>query len=137
MALKIKQDQARLIENFGEEAYPNECCGCLLGTGKEVVSIMPAQNQREDSERHHRFTISPQDYLKCEKYARENGLEIIGFYHSHPNAAAHPSEYDCEHGWPWYSNVIVSVNEHKAAEMTSWVLQDNCGKFSEEKIVVE
>lgn len=141
MALKIKQDQVRLIENFGEKGYPDECCGFLLGTGngtgKEVVDIMPASNQRENSERYHRFTISPQDYMKCEKYAREHELEIIGFYHSHPDHPARPSDYDREHGWPWYSYIIVSVKEQKAAEMTSWILQDDREKFNEEEIVVE
>lgn len=141
MALKIKRNHFELIKAYGEEAYPNECCGFLLGKlvdgEKEVAATFPAFNSREDSEKYHRFLITPQAYLECEKFARQKNLDIIGFYHSHPNAEAQPSAYDIEHGWPWYSYVIVSVKDSRAADVTSWTLDDDRAKFNPEEIFVK
>jgi len=140
MALKIDRHHFELIKAYGEESYPNECCGFLLGKQtngeKEVTATFPAFNSREDSEKYHRFLITPQAYLECEKFARSKNLDIIGFYHSHPNAEAQPSSYDVEHGWPWYSYIIVSVKENRTVDVTSWTLKDDRSKFNPEKIVV-
>ena len=78
----------------------------------------------------------PEDFLEGEKLARQRKVEIIGFYHSHPNAEAKPSPYDLEHGWPWYSYVIVAIRNKKAKEVTSWVMEDQRKKFHEETIII-
>ncbi|MFQ5771858.1 MAG: M67 family metallopeptidase, partial [bacterium] len=132
MILKIDHKHLELIKAYGLESYPNECCGFLLGKQnigeKEVQSTLPAFNAREGKEQYHRFLITSRDYLQGEKFARERGMDIIGFYHSHPDAKARPSHYDLEHGWPWYSYLIVSVKKHNADEVTSWVLKEDRSK---------
>ncbi len=140
MSIRISIEHFELIKADGEGAFPNECCGFILGKHnngeKEVRALLPTSNEREDLEQYHRFLITPQAYLQAEKYAREKGLDVIGFYHSHPGAPARPSHYDLEHAWPWYSYIIVSVLEGRAEDVTSWVLQDDRVQFNEEKIVV-
>ncbi len=140
MALKIDRQHLELIKAYGEESYPDECCGFLLGRNvngdKVVVATLPALNARESAEKYHRFLITPQAYLECQKYAKQKNLDIIGFYHSHPNAEARPSAYDVEHGWPWYSYIIVSIKNSKASDVTSWTLEDDRSKFKQEKIIV-
>jgi len=140
MTLSIDKPHFELLKAYAEEAYPNECCGFLLGeaddAGKTVRATMPTRNEREAEAQHHRFLISPEMYLKMQRYARERGLEILGFYHSHPNGVARPSAYDVEHAWPWYSYVIVAVQEGQASEVTSWQLREDRSGFDQEKIVV-
>lgn len=140
MGLKIRTEHVEKIKADGEQAFPNECCGFLLGHqvdgSKEVVSLMLATNSSDSGEQYHRFLITPQDYLASEKQARALGLDVIGFYHSHPNAAARPSDYDRDHAWPWYSYIIVSVMQRSAKEVTSWTLQDDRGAFDPEEITL-
>ncbi len=138
MALRIDENQKRLVGSFSEESYPDECCGFLLGrrsgTDKEVVLIMPTVNEQVRTEKYHRFLISPEAYLKCERYAQENELDILGFYHSHPDAPACPSDFDLKHAWPWYSYIIVSVRKGQTSNVTSWVLADDRMSFEGEVI---
>ncbi|HJY85923.1 MAG TPA: M67 family metallopeptidase, partial [Candidatus Acidoferrales bacterium] len=88
-------------------------------------------NRREDSPRN-RFSITAEDFRGAEKAARERGLEVIGWYHSHPDHPALPSEYDREHAWPWYSYVIVSVVGREPQQMTCWRLADSRLRFEPE-----
>jgi proteasome lid subunit RPN8/RPN11 len=141
MALRIDNEHLEMIKALGEESFPNECCGFLLGKvdskGEKVIeSAIPVANERETEEQYHRFLISPNAYLKAERYAREHALEILGFFHSHPNAEAKPSEYDREHAWPWYSYLIVSVKEGGAEALTSWTMDDDRSRFSQEEILI-
>jgi proteasome lid subunit RPN8/RPN11 len=82
-----------------------------------VLQTRRAQNQRDDSP-HNRYQISPQDYLQADREARQAGLDIVGFYHSHPDHPARPSQFDLENAWPELVYMIVSVNKGKAGEMT-------------------
>ncbi len=140
MAISIPIENEQAIRRHGEEIFPHECCGFMLGTvdgdAREVVELLPVDNDREDGARHNRFLIAPDDFLKGEKTARAKGLDVIGIYHSHPNAPARPSQYDLDHAWPWYSYVIVSIMDSVADNMTSWILDDDRKAFSEEDIVV-
>jgi len=144
---------AELVEKIGEhgaKTYPHECCGALLGrenwaagsekldgnneeSSRAVVSLFPLVNRREDSPRN-RFSVTAEDVREAEKAANAQGLEVIGWYHSHPDHPARPSEYDREHAWPWYSYVIVSVRAGVAQEMTSWRLKNDRSAFEEERI---
>jgi proteasome lid subunit RPN8/RPN11 len=115
------------IRSEGERTYPNECCGILLGVldddGTRAVSeILPVDNAREEGEQYHRFVIEPEDFMRAEVSAGRRGLGVLGFYHSHPDHPARPSEYDREHALPFYSYVIVAVERGRAAELTSWEL---------------
>jgi proteasome lid subunit RPN8/RPN11 len=128
------------INIAGEAAYPDECCGILLGeidsAGNKIVKQLQAiNNAREDGEKYHRFLITPEDMLQAEQTARAAKMEVIGFYHSHPDHPAVPSEYDKAHALPFYSYAIVSVEKEKAKELTSWELSADRTVFLPEKIM--
>ena len=137
--LRISDEVIARIHEHGEQAYPEEGAGFLLGAdaedGKRVVtSIFPLANSREDEARHNRFLITPEDYLKAELTADKLGLILIGVFHSHPDHPNQPSEYDREWAQPFFSYIITSVNQGKAAESRSWRLREDRSKFEEEKI---
>jgi proteasome lid subunit RPN8/RPN11 len=138
--ISLSSDAESAIVLEGERAYPNECCGALLGLdggarGRAVTRIFPVRNTRGPEERHHRFEISPEDYMASEKEAARMGLDVIGFYHSHPDHAASPSDYDLEHAVPWYSYVIVSVKQGRANGIESWTLVEDRSGFAAEQII--
>jgi proteasome lid subunit RPN8/RPN11 len=130
----------RRIREEGARAYPNECCGFILGItreagGRKAEALIPIDNAREAEEQYHRFTMEPEDFLKAEKEARGRNLEIIGFYHSHPDHPARPSDYDREQALPFYSYLIVSVKGGRAEALTAWELAADRAAFTEEEIV--
>lgn len=137
--LRISRELAEQIVSHAAEAYPRECCGALLGreaageSPREVLRVFPLANRREDSPRN-RFLVAAEDVLAAESCARETHCEVVGWYHSHPDSPARPSEYDREHAWPWYSNVIVSVEKGTPEEMASWRLADDRAAFLPEEI---
>ena len=135
----------RAIESEGAAAYPNECCGMLIGrdikdgagTRRVVERLEPGRNAFEAAEQYHRFSIDPAQQLRAERAAEKEGKAILGYYHSHPDHPARPSEYDREHAWPYYSYVIVAITKGRPAAMTSWVLEDQSKTFAEQEIVAE
>ena len=100
---------------------------------RSASALMPLANRRDDSPRN-RFEVTPGDVRLAEKTAREKNLELIGWYHSHPDAPARPSEYDREHAWPWYSYIIVSVQSGQPRDMNSWRLRDDRSAYDSEAI---
>jgi proteasome lid subunit RPN8/RPN11 len=139
--LCISQELADRIGKHGAETYPHECCGALLGRdasdeSREVRKLFPLVNRREDSPRN-RFAVTAEDVRDAEKAGRAAGLDVVGWYHSHPDHPARPSEYDREHAWPWYSYIIVSVQNGEPKDMTSWRLKDDRAAYSTEEIEVE
>ena len=126
MTLRLADALAEEIRRHGEAAYPAECCGALIGRvegeAKEVARLEPAVNRRTDDP--HRYLIAPDDLRRLEHEVRAAGMEIVGYYHSHPDHPAAPSRFDAEHAWPWYSYLIVRVDRGRGAEMASWVLDD-------------
>ncbi len=138
--VKVSAEIIELIKKHGEETYPEECCGVLIGKfsqdGKEVFELLKIENSRE-SERNRRFLITPENYLMAEKYSRGKNLDIVGFYHSHPDHPAKPSDYDREHALPFLSYFIVSVESGIAKEINSWVLRDDRSGFELEEIKVK
>ncbi|MDR3147945.1 MAG: M67 family metallopeptidase [Treponema sp.] len=138
--IELGADLARAIRAEGEKAYPNECCGFVLGTlpetgGRKAEALIPADNAREAGEQYHRFKIEPEDFLKAEAEARARNLDIIGFYHSHPDHPARPSDYDREQALPFYSCLIVAVERGRAGALTSWELAADRAAFTEEEII--
>jgi proteasome lid subunit RPN8/RPN11 len=137
--LRIGADDLARIHAHGEAAYPEECCGVLIGragaggAGATVERVVAADNERADS-RHNRYVISPQSLLRAQRDARASGLDIVGYYHSHPDHPARPSEFDREHAWPGTSYVIVSVEKGRAVDCRSWRLRDDRTAFEEETI---
>jgi proteasome lid subunit RPN8/RPN11 len=130
---------AERIRHHGAETFPYECCGALLGRdseeSREVLELFPLVNRRDDSPRN-RFEVTANDVRDAEKVASQHGLGVIGWYHSHPDHPARPSDFDREHAWPWYSYVIVSVMAGKPADMTSWRLNDDRQSYSPEAIEI-
>lgn len=137
MSLKISQELLEGIREYGKKAYPNECCGVLLGriedSRKSVVELRAMENTREDSPRN-RYLISSRELLEAEKAARARGLDIVGVYHSHPDHPARPSEFDREHAFPWYSYIIVSVHGGNPVDLASWTLRDDRSAFDAEDV---
>lgn len=137
--LRLKTDQLEEIKKIAEAAYPQECCGVLAGSAeglvKTVLSLVPAENQRTDSPAN-RYLIAPEFLHSLEKNLRGTGKDIIGFFHSHPDVAARPSEYDREHAWPWFSYIIVSVRQRRAAEVLNWRLKEDRSAFEPEDLEV-
>lgn len=139
MTLKLSEEHLNAIKSHGERIYPHECCGFLLGRAdgevREVVEVLPATNTRGEEEKHNRFTITPEASMKAEKAARNQQLDIIGHYHSHPDHPAEPSAYDLEHAtWPGYSFAIVSIEEGQAKVVNSFELAHDRSKFNPEAI---
>lgn len=129
-ALMLAPAVARAIREHGEETYPHECCGALVGRGADVTATVPLPNTTEEGPRR-RFLVRPTDYRLAEQRARELGGDLLGFYHSHPDHPARPSQYDLDHAWPTFAYVIVSVGAGKSAAMTVWWLKDDRSTFEE------
>lgn len=111
------------ISRHGEASYPRECCGFLIGRAGEdatrVERVLPTANR---GGRRDQFTIHPETVLAVHKEVRTAGLDVVGFYHSHPDHPARPSGLDRENAWPGLSYLIVSVAGGRAVETRSWHL---------------
>jgi len=137
VTLRLSASLVDEIRREGERAYPAECCGVLAGYPgdvKEVLKLVPMTNRRTDDP--HRYLIAPDDMRRIEAELRSSGLEVLGCYHSHPDHPAAPSAFDTEQAWPWYSYIIVRVDGARAAELTSWVLDDDRSAMSPESVDV-
>jgi proteasome lid subunit RPN8/RPN11 len=125
------------IRRYAAAAYPQECCGALVGVAdgrsRFVTAAWPLPNVSVE-DRQHRFTIGPGDYVSVERRAQNEGLTLLGFYHSHPDAPAVPSEYDLLHAWPNVDYVIVSVIGAAPADVTCWRLREDRAAFAREEI---
>jgi proteasome lid subunit RPN8/RPN11 len=133
MAIVLREAVNAAIRAHGREAFPHECCGAMLGTGGVVQEAYALPNTTEEGPRR-RFLVRPDDYRAAEKRARDTGLELLGFYHSHPDHPARPSQYDLDHAWPSFSYVIVSVMSGADQALTSWQLKDDRSVFDEEPV---
>jgi proteasome lid subunit RPN8/RPN11 len=138
--IAVPEKFANEIRAHGAETYPHECCGAILGTdaenSRDVRALHKLVNRRDDSPRN-RFSVTSDDVRDADRAAQKSGLEVIGWYHSHPDHPALPSEYDREHAWPWYSYIIVSVMSGKPGTMASWRLTNDRLRFEPEKISPE
>ena len=121
------------IRAHARDASPHECCGALLGRDGVVQATHALPNTTEEGPRR-RFLVRPDDYRVAEGEARQAGLDLVGFYHSHPDHPARPSQYDLDHAWPFFSYVIVSVTADGSGSLTSWRLRDDRATFVEEPI---
>ncbi len=135
MKLEIAEEALQTMIKDAENAYPDECCGFFYGKEKDhrfIAVAVPVLNSKEGDKRR-RFEISPEDYLKAERYALAHDLQLLGVYHSHPDHPARPSEHDLKQAVPYFSYIILSVQQGKAAHWTSWQLAEH-GAFEEETI---
>lgn len=153
MAIKLTQELEEAIRRHGVRDYPSECCGILLGSAngevKQVREVVALKNLRHDPElaqkllpledptretERNRFLIDPREQIRVEKDARARQMDVLGYYHSHPDHPARPSVYDREHAWPWYSYMIVSVERGEPKELASWVLSEDRARFLPEPV---
>jgi proteasome lid subunit RPN8/RPN11 len=139
--LHLPANFARQIETEGALAYPNECCGVMFGrdmegqTRRVVERIAAVDNAFDAAERFHRFSITPKQLMQAERDAAAEGRLVLGFYHSHPDHPARPSEYDRQHAWPFYSYVIVAIARGQALDLTSWMLDEKTQTFSRQEVI--
>jgi proteasome lid subunit RPN8/RPN11 len=140
--MKISRQLLAQIHQHLESGYPNEACGVMLGKGGVITEIASADNQRTSLPRssgesaRNRYLIDPLVYLKIEREADKRGLDVLGIYHSHPDVAACPSQFDLDHAWPNFSYLIVSVCKGKAVESNSWRLRDDRSAFDHEPVEI-
>jgi proteasome lid subunit RPN8/RPN11 len=144
IVLKIGKSQFEELRRHGEQTYPHECCGVLLGAingegVKHVRAVVRCGNTRIDSP-HNRYHIDPRELVSIQREARESELDIIGFYHSHPDHPARWSPTDlAEAHWIGCSYVITSVEQGRAAQTNSFALagEEETKEFHDEEITVE
>lgn len=115
------------------DAYPEEACGALLGRTTDdgvaaVIVAEPIPNSRRDG-RARRYLIGPDDVLKLERRAEATGCQVVGYYHSHPDAPPVPSDFDRENALPWYVYMILSVRAGRAGDLRAWRLSDDRRRF--------
>src|SRR6202163_2159322 len=118
------------IRRHGQETYAHECCSALLGESGRVRTTVALPNTTEEGPRR-RFLVRPSDYRLAEQRATELGGELLGFYHSHPDHPARPSQYDLDHAWPTFAYVIVAVASGEAGDITVWWLKEDRSRFEE------
>ncbi len=139
--LHIPRDLLTTLRQHAAEEYPHEGCGILLGRAGDagqpaiVVRALPASNVREDEARHNRYLIEPRAILDAQRAARADGLAIIGYYHSHPDHPAWPSDFDRDHAWPDTSYLIVSVQGGTATDHRCFRLRDDRSAFDEQPVI--
>ena len=128
----------RAMEGHAREAFPEECCGFLLGHVSEPRRVEEAKRAKNVAvaDRTRRYEIDPLELLHADDDARARGLDLVGIYHSHPNHPAAPSEFDRSRASPWYAYVIVGVTDGTAKEITAWRLDESTKQFLQEGIVV-
>jgi proteasome lid subunit RPN8/RPN11 len=140
LMIQLAAQQHDEIVAHGERDYPYECCGLLLGRfvengAKACSEIYPISNAREEAAKRNRFLIRPEELLRGEREAAAKSLDVVGFYHSHPDHPAVPSQYDLEHAWPRYSYIVVAVRSGQGEDLRSWEMQTDRSRFNEEEIL--
>jgi len=134
-----KELQKHIFEQM-EGTFPNEGGGFLLGEIADektiIKDITQVDNVFEEEEQYHRYAMTPQDWMRLEDEADEKGLTLVGYYHSHPNAPAIPSEYDRDHALPNFVYIITSVQDGEAVDMRVWKLKTDRSAFDEQTLDV-
>ena len=131
MVVYITRDQLQFIMNHARSTYPEECCGFLLGRDSDpriIVRALSAQNTNRSS-RKNRFNIDPMELVRADEEARRANLDLIGIYHSHPDAPPQPSQVDLENTWPWYTYLVVSVQNGEPKGVAAWILSEDRSTF--------
>lgn len=140
MTVLLPRSVVDAIRAHGTSSYPEEGCGFLIGrdgSPREVEEARPTRNVATES-RGTRYLVDPQETLRLDRELRGSGREIVGFFHSHPDHPARPSEFDRGHAWPWYTYVIVAVEAGRPVDLRAWILEESetARAFREEEIEV-
>ncbi len=134
--LKITKHAVEKIKEDARKAYPEECCGLLVGKDGVVLEAVRVKNINTERA-HDRYEIDPREFLMVEKESAKRGLSVLGIYHSHPDHPAEPSEFDRTRAWPEYLYLIVGVRKGNELTLRCWMLDENTERFREEKIMEE
>jgi proteasome lid subunit RPN8/RPN11 len=133
--VELPQKLLRQIEDHGRAAYPNECCGFLLGGVPEpegptrrILEVRPARNEFEGEQRR-RFVIPPEELRTLERQLEGSDRGVVGYYHSHPDHPAQPSEFDRDHAWPWYTYLITRVSATEQSPTEAFELDPDRREF--------
>jgi proteasome lid subunit RPN8/RPN11 len=122
--IRIERAPWEAMVAHARQAYPDECCGVMLGrleAGEKIVTAsIPLENAYEGCRRN-RYEVRPADLIACEREARHRGLSLIGIYHSHPDRAAYFSRTDLKNSCPWYSFVVLSIRNGEIDHANSWL----------------
>lgn len=135
--IRFEPDVYQKMLDDARHTFPDECCGFLFGTEQEdgrILSEIQVVDNAKEGDKRRRFEITAKDYLKAERFAAENGLKLLSVYHSHPNHPAIPSEHDRVAAQPFFSYVIVSIDDREKIETRSWRLNEN-RHFEPESII--
>ncbi len=139
MKIQVAPSCQDTMNAHAEETFPEECCGAMLGIEREdgtreITEVVRVDNTKGEN-RERRFLIEPRAYLNAEKVAKEQGLDVLGIYHSHPNHPSQASEFDRVHAMPFLSYLIISCMEGKTANIQSWRLKEDRSAFDEEELI--
>jgi len=136
--MEIPETLLEAVREHGREAYPEECCGALLGVnhGQDIhVKRVERLVNSRTGDRRRRYTIDPKEYARVEALASQAGLSLLGFYHSHPDHPAVPSDYDREHALPFFHYLVVAVAAGVPGKAAAWTLSEDRGVFQRETLV--
>ena len=137
MVLRLRPEELRQIHLHACRAYPEEGCGVLIGRegqGRREIEQAIGLENRHGDRRGQRYLIAPEQFLDAERRARAESLEVLGFFHSHPDAHARPASFDHEHAWDYYSYLIVSVSQGAVADTRAWRLRADRSGFDPEPL---
>lgn len=140
MSVQLDSTLQQQIFRQMETTYPNEGGGFLLGSIQDgtvqITDITQVQNVFEEEEQYHRYAMTPHDWMRLEDEADQLGLELVGYYHSHPDSPAIPSIYDRDHALPNFVYIITSVQAGKAVDMRAWRLYADRSQFNAEDLII-
>ncbi len=131
--VKILKSAYDGIIKHAESGYPNEVCGVLIGKDSRITSFKECKNLNRERARD-RYEIDPLSFKGADDWARLNGMEILGIYHSHPDHPSRPSGFDRERAWPEWAYIILSIDVGKYKDGRAWVLKDFDSPFEEDRI---
>ncbi len=139
--IRIAEQLLNQLKVHAERVYPNECCGLLIGRLEDdgetrfITDLYPVTNSWKSTQQANRMMIDPLDYMRAERRYINDGLAVVGSYHSHPEHPAVPSRYDLDNApWPKFSYIVVSVMDGRACEVRSWEMAEDRTRFDEELI---
>lgn len=141
MNIILSETLQKMIFQQMENSYPNEGGGFLLGSRDgdtiTIADVIEIENVFETEEQYHRYAMTPQNWAQMEDAADERGLSLVGYYHSHPNAKAIPSDYDRDHALPNFVYIITSVMEGNAVDMRVWLLRPDRSQFDQQTLSIQ
>jgi proteasome lid subunit RPN8/RPN11 len=133
--VRIRRPAFEAIQAHGSDGYPDEICGLMLGNDHVVTDVRRARNIIVERSRD-RYEIDPLDQIRIQREADAAGLDVIGYYHSHPDHPAQASRFDTERAWAGYVYVIVSIEKGKPVEANAFVADTDGGPFHSEPLEI-